>query len=317
MWTVALALAPAAIAGVYNFGWAALGVICLAVIAAEGAEMLCLIARGEPWQDAFDGSAFVTGLLLAMILPSSAPWYCPVVGSAFAIAIAKHCFGGLGYNIWNPAIAGRIFLQFAYPTAISLSSWPAARTRALSESATQAATQASPLFKEAVSQASTGWSRYVDLFLGTGISGSLGETCKLLLIIGGVFLIVCRYVDWRVPLFYIGTVFLLSAILPPKGPNPPQWQNDPLYHILSGGLFLGAFFMATDMVTSPITKTGRAIFAVGCGLITTLIRFYAGYPEGVAYSIFLMNTTVPLIDRWTQPAPFGSKTQKELAEKTS
>jgi electron transport complex protein RnfD len=309
MWTVAAALAPAALAGMLFFGTRALWVIGLSVLSAELVELACLAARGRPWTDALDGSAFVTGLLLAMILPVSVPWYVPVVGALLGIAVVKHCFGGLGHNIWNPALAGRIFVQFAYPQEINLSAWPKPVFAFGGLGGPVATTQASPLFKGASLE---GVQSYLDLFLGSGIPGSLGETCKVLLLAGGVFLIVCRYVDWRVPVFYIGTVFALSAVLPQKAGSPP-WLQDPVYQILSGGLFLGAFFMATDMVTSPITKTGRVIFAVGCGLVTTLIRFYGGYPEGVAYSIFFMNTTVPLIDRWTRPSVFGSKTLSEQA----
>lgn len=319
MWTVVIALLPATIASLLFFGADALRVIVLAVVAAELTEMACLAARGEPWRDAFDGSAFITGLLLAMILPSKAPWYCPVVGAIVAIAVIKHCFGGLGHNIWNPAIGARIFLQFAYPTSISLSSWPKPVDPFFGSAgpvSADAIGQASPLFKEAASRAGEAVDRlptYINLFLGSDVSGSLGETCKIMLLLGGLLLIACNYIDWRVPVFFIGTVFVLSAILPPKSEHPAWWQNDPVYHILSGGLFLGAFFMATDMVTTPITRKGRIIFAVGCGLITTLVRFYAGYPEGVAYSIFFMNTTVPIIDRWTRPVVFGSKTLAKQA----
>lgn len=305
MWSVVLALTPALAMSVYFFGWRALMLLVVSVAAAQAAEVGCLAVRREPLVQALDGSALITGLLLAMLLPASASWYCPLVGSVVAIGIAKHCFGGLGSNIWNPALAGRIFLQFAYPTQISLSRWPV--PRALFEGAAASAdavTKASPLFQEAAGPPSS----YLDLLLGNGISGCLGETCKLALLAGGVFLILRRCVDWRVPLSYIGVVFALSAILSARGENPPVWINDPLYHILAGGLFVGAFFMATDMVTTPVTRMGRIIFGCGCGLLTVLIRFYAGYPEGVAYSIFIMNTATPLIDRWCRPRVFGSRT---------
>jgi len=310
MWSVVIALVPAIIMSVYFFGARALMLILVAILAAEVAEVICLKIRKKPITAATDGSACITGTLLAMCLPSSASWYCAAVGAAFAIAIAKHTFGGLGHNVWNPALVGRIFVQFAYPSEITLSAWPAPRPLMGAHAFADATTQASPLFKEAHVQPG-----YMDLFLGNGISGSLGETCKLALLIGGIYLIVRKRVDWRVPLFYIGTVFALSRFLPARGDNPPPWSSDPLYHVLSGGLFLGAFFMATDMVTTPVTKLGRTIFAVGCGLMVVVIRKYGGYPEGVAYSIVLMNTATPLIDRWCRPRIYGSTTPKPSPRK--
>jgi len=319
MWSVVLALVPAACMSIYFFGWRAVLLYALSIGAAEAAELGCLAVRRKPLTHALDGSAFITGTLLAMVLPASAEWFCPVVGAFFAICIAKHCFGGLGANIWNPALAGRIFLQFAYPTQVSLSQW--ALPRMLYGSAPDAVTGPSPLFKglSAVEQyqawligkaAQATRFTHLDLFLGNGIPGSLGETCKLALLIGGIFLIARKYIDWRVPFFYISTVFFLSCILPARGEDAPCWINDPLYHILSGGLIIGAFFMATDMVTTPLTRQGRIIFAVGCGVLVALIRFYGGYPEGVAYSIVIMNTTTPLIDRWCRPRVFGSRTPR-------
>jgi len=311
MWKVVIALLPAAAMSVYFFGLPAVLVMALSMATAEVTEVACLWLRKRPLAHALDGSAAVTGLLLAMVLPPNSPWYCPVVGAAFAIGIAKQSFGGLGHNIWNPALAGRIFLQFAYPSAITLSSWPAAR-RTFGQAASlgaDAVTQASPLFKEGAVHYD-----YVDLLLGNGVTGSLGETCKLALLLGGIYLIVRRCIDWRVPLVYIGTVFVLTAVLPartlPGGAASPSWASDPLYHILSGGLFLGAFFMATDMVTTPMTRRGRTIFAAGCGVIVAVIRLYGGYPEGVAFSIVLMNTVTPLIDRWVRPRVYGSRTPK-------
>lgn len=303
MWSVVLALLPAAIMSIYFFGWDAVRLYIICIATAELSEAICLRLRNQPLGQAVDGSAFVTGTLMAMILPPSASWFCAVVGSAFAIAIVKQCFGGLGYNVWNPALAGRVFVQFAYPSEVSLSQWMVPNM--LFGSGADATTQASPLFQEGGASAD-----YLDLFLGNGISGSLGETCKLALLVGGVYLILRRRVDWRIPLLYIGTVFVLSALLPSPSGAEVEWINDPVYHIFSGGLFLGAFFMATDMVTTPLTRLGRSIFAAGCGLLVVLIRLYGGYPEGVAYSILIMNTAVPLIDRFCRPRVYGSKTPK-------
>ncbi len=294
MWSVSLALAPAVFMSLYFFGSGALFVYVQCVTAALVAEVLCLRMRGKPMHYLTDGSAFLTGLLTAMILPPGAAFHVGVVAAGFAVAIAKHCFGGLGHNIWNPALAGRVFVQFAYPAEVSLSEWMAPRM--LFGPGPDAVTQASPLVERADS--------LLELFAGNAVAGSLGETCKAAILIGGIYLIVKRIIDWRVPVFYIGTVFFLTAFLP----SGTGIEAGPLYHILSGGLFLGAFFMATDMVTSPVTPRGRIIFAVGCGLLVAVIRLYGGYPEGVAYSILLMNTLVPLIDRCFKPRVYGSKT---------
>ena len=308
MWSVALALAPAAAASVVLFGPSALAVMAASIVTAVATEAVIQKLRGQP-VTVSDGSAFVTGLLLAFVLPSTAPLYVPVVGSFVAIAIAKQCFGGLGYNIWNPALIGRAFVQLAYGSKVSLSEWPAPRWCTMLTGETvggyDTLTQASPLFKggENIEY------EYVDLFLGT-IPGCLGETCALALVVGGVFLIVRGYVDWRVPAFYLGTAAVLAAALPGREwieDSVPQLVGNPGYHILAGGMVLGAFFMATDMVTTPLTKTGMAVFGAGCGILTMLIRFYAGYPEGVCYSILLMNTVTPLIDRWCKPKVFGAK----------
>ena len=321
MWTVVVALVPAAGMSVYLFGAPAVKLLLLSIASAEAAEAGCLAMRRQPLSHALDGSALITGMLLAMVLPPSVKWYCPVVGSVFAVCVAKHCFGGLGCNIWNPALAGRVFVQFAYPAQVSLSQWPLPRALLSGAgSAADAITAATPLCKEVT--AIPGYQEFVegkatdvlglshlDLLLGNGIAGSLGETCKLALLAGAVLLIAKRYIDWRVPFFYIATVFLLACVLPaPK--DAPYWIHDPLYHVLSGGLILGAFFMATDMVTTPVTRTGRIAFAIGCGVLVAIIRFYGGYPEGVAFSIIIMNTATPLIDRWCKPRVFGSRTPR-------
>ncbi len=298
MWSVSAALLPAVIVSIYFFGGAAFSVYFTSVLSAVLAELVCLKLRHKPLTHAADGSAVLTGLLTAMILPPGSAYFVSIVASGFAIAIVKHCFGGLGHNIWNPALAGRVFVQFAYPTEVNLSEWM--MPRALFGAGTDAVTQPTPL-----SEAFEGRLDLLDMFLGNNIGGSIGETCKLALLIGGLFLIYRNIIDWRIPVYYIGTVFVLTAVLPDGGS-----ELTPYHHILSGGLFLGAFFMATDMVTSPVTRMGRLIFAIGCGVLVAVIRLYGGYPEGVAYSILLMNTVVPLIDRYCKPAIYGSKTQK-------
>ena len=323
IWSVVLALTPAVAVSLCFFGLDALRVYVLCIAAAVATEALCLKMRGKPLAYALDGSAFVTGLLLAMVLPPNAASYAAVVGGAFAIAIAKHCFGGLGNNIWNPALAARIFLQFAYPREVSMARWvvpsrllwapssegwttayqQAART--VGAHGADVVTMATPLAKEGA-VAPLG---HLDLLFGNAVAGCIGETCKIALIIGGIYLIVRNIVDWRVPLLYIATVFILTWLLP-AGKNAQVWDRDPFYHVLSGGLILGAFFMATDMVTTPVTPRGRAIFAVGCGIMVALIRRWGGYPEGVCYSIIFMNTFTPLIDRWVRPRIYGSRTPR-------
>jgi len=316
MWRVVLALSPAVGLSIFFFGLDAARLYALCILAAVATELACLRLRGKPLDHLLDGSACVTALLLAMLLPASAAWYVAVVGGMFAIAIGKQAFGGLGNNIWNPALVARIFLQFAYPSQVSLARWPVPAR--LWEVALAADASTSPTFVAAdvlttptplAAQAGPTSLSYLDMFFGNGVAGCLGETCKFALLIGGVYLILRRVVDWRVPVLYIGTVFLLTWLLP-EGKKGQPWDDDPLYHILAGGLFMGAFFMATDMVTTPVTRTGRAVFAVGCGLLTAVIRRWGGYPEGVCYSIVLMNTLTPLIDRWVRPRVYGSRTPK-------
>lgn len=314
MWAVVFSLVPAGIAGVFTFGYYGFCVVFISIVTAVITEIGVLLLRKEPVVNTFkDGSAVVTGILLAYTLPPSAPWYVSVVGSFFAIAIVKHAFGGLGNNIWNPALAARAFLQVAYPASIN-SDWRVLHHGIgnLVHNITKtdpggklvdAITRATPLAKEAGAETY----RLTQLFVGN-IPGCIGETSVIALLLGGAYLMYKRYICWYVPLYYIATVFVMVLILPPQIVTP--WANNPFYHIFSGGLFLGAFFMATDMVTSPLTKMGLVIFAVGAGVLTALIRFYSGYPEGVCYSILLMNTATPLIDRFTKPRLYGTRVKK-------
>jgi electron transport complex protein RnfD len=322
MWQVSLALLPAVAVSLYFFGLGGLRTYVLSIASALAAEAVCLKMRGKPLDLLLDGSAFLTGLLFAMVIPPYVIWYVPVVGAAFAVAIVKQAFGGLGNNIWNPALSARIFVQFAYSDQLSLSKWPVpglegktaaqvydAFSAASPEQAADAWTMATPL---AQSVGERTWS-YLDLFMGHTVNGCLGETCKLALIAGGIYLIARHIIDWRIPAGYIGTVALLAWLLPlPE--DAPAHLGDPLYQVLAGGLMLGAFYMATDMVTTPVTRLGRLVFGIGCGVLTAVIRRYGGYPEGVCYSIVLMNTATPLIDRWIKPRLYGSRTPKPGAE---
>ncbi len=294
---VCLSLLPAAIASVYIFGLRSLFVMLTSVIACLVTELVSNKVFGKA-QTVSDGSAVVTGILLAFTLPPSTPLWMTAVGGFMAIFVAKQLFGGLGYNIFNPALAAR---------AILLASWPVTMTTWIkpvnSFMAMDAVTTASPLgiLKEATraSGAAVAGPGYMDLFLGV-IPGSLGETCKVALLAGAILLLLCKVIDWRIPFSYIATVFVLSI----------PFHRDPVAAVLSGGLILGAFFMATDMVTSPTTKGGKLVFGAGCGILTALIRSVGGFPEGVCYSILIMNSLTPLIDKYVQPRVFGTKRAK-------
>jgi electron transport complex protein RnfD len=301
MWSVNGALAPAALFSVYHFGLPAMINILICVIAAVATEYLIL-----KWQDkpmvVSDGSAFLTGLLLAMNIPATVPWYVPLVGSVAAIGIAKHTMGGLGYNIFNPALVGRAFLLASWP--ILMTTWPNMASKV------DSVTSATPLgilklqgYDKLVQVFGDKSELYTSMFLGTR-SGSMGETSALLLILGGIYLIYRGYINWQVPAFMIGTVGLLTFAF---GGNAGLFTGDPILHMMSGGLILGAFYMATDMVTIPITIKGQIIFAIGAGALTVLIRLLGGYPEGVCYAILLMNCVTPLIDRVVKPVKYGAR----------
>ena len=324
MIAVVVALFPAILGAFFYFGWHALFLIIVAVVSALATEAVCQRLRGVPLA-INDFSAVVTGILLAFNLPANAPWWMAVLGSVFAIGVVKELFGGLGYNIWNPALAGRAFLLASWPTTmVSNTGYPAPQNGFLSGMELDGLTQATPLqllknsvvpvlkdagsFSqeqvEAARQALQGMagSDYYQSLLWGKIGGVIGETSAALLLLGGVFLLVKGYIDWRVPLGYMGTVALMAWVF--AGPEG-YFTGNVLFHLLSGGLVLGAFFMATDMVTTPVTRKGKWIFAVGCGVLTMLIRFKGGYPEGVSYAILLMNTATPLIDAYTKPRIYG------------
>jgi len=284
MLLVILALMPTTIAGIYFFGYHALLVIILSIVTAEITEFLALKIQKKDF--VLDGSAIITGLLLALILPPNVPLWIPVVGSFFAIAIAKHAFGGLGQNIFNPALVGRAFLMLSWP--ILLTTWV---------SPFDAVTTATPL--AALKMQNTFIASNLDLLLGS-VGGCIGETSALAILIGGIALIALKVIDWRTPLSIIGTVFIFMLLL----------GQDPVFHILAGGLMLGAFFMATDYVTTPITGWGKVAFGIGAGILIVVFRLWSGMPEGVCYSILIMNGFTPLIDRYIKPHPLGAKKTK-------
>lgn len=297
---VIIALIPATAMGIYFFGLQALILIAVSIIASVFFEWLYQKLLKKPVTIS-DLSAVVTGLLLAMNLPASAPIWVPIVGAAFAIIFAKQLFGGLGQNFINPALAGRAFLLASYPT--EMTSWTAPVCFSGAD-AVAVATPLATLKTGAMPDASL-----TDVILGTNIGGCIGETCAVALIIGGIYLLVKHVISWRIPVLYILTVFVLTAAIGRKG------LRVPVYEIFTGGLMLGAFFMATDYASSPVTPKGQIIFAIGCGIITTLIRIFGGYPEGVSYSILIMNLAVPLIERFTEPKIFGALPKVKEAKK--
>ncbi len=293
MWRTVLSLMPPLIAGIYFFGFRALLLTIVTVVTAVVTEYICLALRKKDKSAAFDGSAVITGILLALVLPPNFPLYAAAIGSFFAIAFGKQIFGGLGYNIFNPALLGRAFLMAAFPVESTVY-MPPIRTIA----GLDVITQATPLTAMKFSHIKT---PYINLLIGN-TGGSMGETSAIMILIGGLYLIYKRYIDWRLPLSYIGTVFVLGGIF---WLINPQKYPDPLFHILSGGLMLGAFYMITDMVTSPVTKKGRIIYGIGAGIFVIVIRLFGGYPEGVMFSILLMNSVRPWIDRIFVPKRFG------------
>jgi len=293
MWGVNLALIPAGAAGVFIFGVYSLYVIMASVISAVVTEWAILALRKKEFA-IFDGSAILTGLLLAYNLPPDVPLWLPVAGSFFAIAIGKQVFGGLGHNIFNPALTGRAFLMISWP--VHMTTWQNPRWQV------DAITTATPLelLKHNKSILLKG-TTYMDLFMGNR-GGCIGEVCVVALLIGAAYLILKKYISWHIPVTFVASVALFSWVF--NGFNG-FFTGDALFYCLSGGLVLGAFFMATDYVTSPLSAKGKIIFGIGCGVLTFLIRKYSGYPEGVSYAILIMNAATPIIDRYSFPRWFG------------
>ncbi len=302
MWTVVIALAPALLWSFWLFGWPAVRLTLVCVAACLGAEAVSrrMMKRnlGIP-----DGSAVVTGVLLAMCLPPSLPLFMAVIGAVVAIVLAKQVFGGIGYNPFNPALVARVFLLISFPAAMI--QWTAPDPPLHDYSAVTTATPLDAWETKWSGLDETGgfFEQYAtrDLFFGYQ-SGSLGEGSAFLLLIGGLFLIWRRCVHWQIPAFYLGTVTLIAIIL--YGIDPQRYLP-PTYHLFSGGLMMGALFMATDMVTSPVTRRGMMIFGAGCGILTMVIRVWGSFPEGVSFAILLMNATVPLLNRCTRPRVLG------------
>src|SRR5690554_2461348 len=276
MFSVLVSLLPVLVAAVYFFGLNALRLVVLSSAAAVATEAVFQKLRKKPIT-VWDGSALVTGMLLGLIVPPTLPSWMVILGAVFAIAIGKQVFGGLGQNPFNPALVGRAILTVSFSTAMT--AW----TRPF-----DAITAATPL---AIGEAGA---RIPDLFFGS-VAGSLGETSALAILLGGIYLFYRGYLDYRVPVGIFASVIAVSLFT----------GQDVFFHLLSGSLLFGAVFMATDPVTSPITKAGRWIFGIGIGLIIMLICTWGSYPEGVTYAILLMNAVTPLINRWTRPRIYG------------
>jgi len=319
MFTVIAVLIPSWLFSIYLYGFPAFYLTTLAILSAVLSEYIVQKIFHIPVSIG-DGSAALTGLLLAFNLPPGVPFWIPIVGSFFAIIVGKIIFGGLGNNPLNPALVGRVFLMASWPVEMT-SLWLEPKRSTLSglSGMLEGMTQATPLSlyktsldilannpipkieysaQTTINHLST---NYQSLLIGN-VGGCIGETSAILLFIGAMFLIYKHYIDWVVPFTFIFTASFLGWVF---GGYQVIFSGDFVFHALSGGLFLGAFYMATDMVTSPITRKGRLVFAIGCGLLTALIRIKGGYPEGVSYSILLMNLAVPLIDRYTIPRKFG------------
>lgn len=297
MWLVIAALLPTTFVGIYNFGLPVLWILLTSILTATLTEAVFNKIRGKPIA-IIHGAAIITGLLLALTLPPTVPLWIPAIGAFIAIALAKHAFGGAGQTLFNPALVGRAFLVVSFPVLMSKYLWPVGW---------DAITSATPMqvlklqgYESAITMFGGKMLAYKSLLFGN-IAGTIGEASALALLIGGLFLIYKKVIDWKIPTIYIGTVFIFALL----------FQHDPFFHILGGGLFLGAFFMATDYGGMPITQSGRIYFAIGLGLLTSIIRLFGGYPEGVNFAILLMNSASPMIERLTMKKPFGYVKKKK------
>lgn len=328
MFDVVVALLPALVGAVWLFGLrGALLPVVASVAAAVAAEFVCLRLMKRSTSAALDGSAIVTGILLAYNVPPGVPWWLPVLGSAFAIVVGKQAFGGLGSNLVNPALLGRAFLMASFPVLMT-AGWSAPfewrnaaagfDTHGMPASivaempGADAVTGATPLRAwkdsfgmeahagQAVREGLTDPGTLMNLLTGRR-GGCIGETSVVLLLLGALYLFVRRVLEWRIPFAYFGAVALFGWVFG----GPGFFSGDAVFSVLSGGVILGGFFMATDMVTSPVTRRGRLVFGLGAGLLTVIIRRWGGYPEGCSYSILLMNLATPLIDRFTKPRMLG------------
>lgn len=308
MLDVLIALCPALIWATYIFGARALVMTAVSVISAVVFEFLYrLIAKKS--SSIGDLSAAVTGMLLAFTLPVSVPLWIPVLGSFFAIVIVKQLYGGIGKNVVNPALAARVFLFLAFPTELATYTKPFDRLPVFGVNQADLVASATPL--ESLKTGNAPAEKLIDLFLGNS-TGSMGELSILLLLAGALYLFVRKVITWHIPVAYIASVAVVCYLFPGEGMDAIQYV---LSEICAGGLVIGAFFMATDYTTSPVTKTGRIIYGIGCGLITMFIRNCGGYPEGVSFAILVMNCLAWFIDKYTRPIVFGGAKKHEKQSK--
>lgn len=307
---VIIALVPAIIGSIFIFGFRVVVVYLVSIISSLLAEYLGNLMFGKK-QSLNDFSSAVTGVLLAMTLPPSSPWWMVVVGAFSGILLGKMIFGGIGSNPFNPALVGRAVLMVSWPTQMTTWIKPERMFGVITSKATplNSITTATPLnivklqgYSQLLTDFAGRANLYKSLFLGF-VGGSIGETSALLLLIGGIYLIVKKVIDWKIPTLYILTVFVLS----------PLFGRDPIFSILAGGLFLGAFFMATDYSSSPITPFGRIYYGIFLGILTVIIRQFSSYPEGVMFSILLGNAVVPYFDK-LMPRVYGVLPKKEVAK---
>jgi electron transport complex protein RnfD len=296
MWTVILTLLPASLVGIYLFGIPALEVIIIAMLISMATEALAQKIMDKPLTY-LDGSAALTGILLALNLPPSSPWWMVVVGSVISVVVGKQIYGGLGHNPFNPALVGRVVLLISWP--VQMTTWHAPAPMFSGLDAVTKATPLGALKTEGVKVLTQ--FHLADFFVGN-TGGCIGEVSVVALLLGAAYLLIKKYISLRCPLSFISTVFIFSGIF---WLHDPTVYANPFFHILSGGLFLGAFFMATDYVTTPTTPKGQIVFGVGCGLLTCIIRFWGSFPEGVSFAILFMNACTPLIERYIKPTTFG------------
>ena len=309
MLDVIIAMLPALVWAIYNFGFKALISVVVSIVACLFWEWLYRKLLKKP-QSIGDLSAVVTGMLLAFVCPPELPWWALIIGAFFSIVVVKQLYGGIGCNFLNPALAGRAILLASYATAMTTWTLPTSKVDTVVSTATPLA-----IMKEGTVEKFTELTAnysVADMFIGR-VGGSLGEVSALALLLGGAWLLIRKVISWHTPVAFIGTVAILTLISAPAGIDNVQYM---LYNVFGGGLMLGAIFMATDYATSPVTKPGQLIFGIGCGLITCFIRRFGSYPEGVCYSILIMNCTTWLLDKYIRPTIYGAvkKEKKEAAK---
>jgi electron transport complex protein RnfD len=298
MFAVVVALVPALVMSVLYFGLRVLGLYVVGVAVCMATEAVTKLVRKQDWKSSLDGSAVLTGLLLVMCMPPSSSPILVALGAVVAVFVGKEVFGGLGANVFNPALVGRAFLAAAYP--VEMTTWTEAnQVFGFLARGADAVSGATPLAAAAAGEAPV---EYLRLFFGQH-AGSIGETGALFLLVGAVLLMVINVVRWPIVVSYLGSVAIFGGVF---WLADPAAYPDPLFHLLSGGLMLGALYMATDMVTSPVTVKGSLLFGAGAGIIVVIIRLFGGLPEGVAYSILLMNAVTPIINRYMNNRVFGA-----------